>query len=134
MLETDVVAVENALLAGDHVGALVLAADALAREEALGGSAIHGATLRRLLGEAALALGRVDDTRRELEASIALADDHGAEYERALALTALERLGRLTGEGPDPARTAESHEILERLQVRAVVWTPVRPPEAAPAG
>ena len=95
-----------------------------AREAAIGGSAVHGSALRRLRGEANLWLGRVDDAREELELSLAVARANGADYEIALTLAVLERVGRMQGRPLEDAATVESREILERLGVRAVVWTP----------
>jgi hypothetical protein len=124
VLETDVVAAGAALLAGDPERALELSDDALAREAAIGGSAVHGSVLRRLRGEANLWLGRIDDARDELEVGLTIARASGADYEIALTLAVLERVGRMQGRPVRSAAAVESREILERLGVRAVVWTP----------
>jgi tetratricopeptide (TPR) repeat protein len=124
ILETEVMSAEAALLAGDPEQALDLSADALAREAAIGGSAVHGSALHRIRGEAQLWLGNVDTARDELELSLTAARDSGTDYEIALTLAVLERVGLLQGRPLDDASRRESRQILERLGVRAVVWTP----------
>jgi tetratricopeptide (TPR) repeat protein len=124
ILETDVVAVEAALLACEPERALELSVDALAREAASGGAALHGAALRRVRGEAYLFLGRLDQARSELELSLAVARANSADYEVALTLAVLERVTRMEGRPFGAEASEESRTILERLGVRAVVWTP----------
>ncbi len=123
LLETDVVAVEAALLARQPERALQLSADALEREAAAGGAALHGAALRRVRGEAYLLLDRLDQARAELELSLAVARANSAAYEVALSLAVLERVARLEARTVGTEASEESRAILERLGVRAVVWT-----------
>jgi class 3 adenylate cyclase/tetratricopeptide (TPR) repeat protein len=124
ILETDVVAVEAALLAHEPERALELSVDALAREAASGGAALHGAALRRVRGEAYLLLGELDQARAELELSLAVARANSADYEVALTLAVLARVARMEDRQLGAEAAEESRVILERLGVRAVVWTP----------
>jgi hypothetical protein len=75
-------------------------------------------------GEAYLLLDRLDRARAELELSLAVARANNTDYEVALTLAVLERVARVEGTPLAPDAHEESREILERLGVRAVVWTP----------
>jgi hypothetical protein len=103
---------------------LELSADALTRDAAAGGAALHSAALRRVRGEAYLLLGRLDQARAELELGLAVARANSMDYDVALALAVLARVARLEERPLGAEASEESRAILERLGVRAVVWTP----------
>ncbi len=122
---------ECLVLEGAGVDALTLASGALARAETVPGVSVVVANLHRLRGWAYLQTGRPDEAREALEESLRLARLEGenfgirsADYEIALTLGALVRLGALTGERTDELE-AERDTILGRLGVVKVPEPPL---------
>jgi len=131
LLTTDARLVECLVLEGAGVDALTLASGALARAETVPGVSVVVANLHRLRGWAYLQTGRPDEAREALEESLRLARLEGenfgirsADYEIALTLGALVRLGALTGERTDELE-AERDTILGRLGVVKVPEPPL---------
>ncbi len=79
-------------LGGDHDRAVEIAAQALARAADDESSALVRPVLNRVLGQAHLLAGRLDDARAALELAIAEASRFEHRYEEALALAALSDL------------------------------------------
>jgi class 3 adenylate cyclase/tetratricopeptide (TPR) repeat protein len=82
--------------------------------------------LHRVRGYALLQLGRAAEAREAFEASLAAARQSGADYEAAITVQALSRLGRIDGsEVPPPGAEEESDAVLEALGVVAVLAFPL---------
>jgi tetratricopeptide (TPR) repeat protein len=126
-LETDVRIAECLAMQGLSSESLGLATEALARSEALGGPATP--QLQRVRGSALAQLGRLLEAREALEESVVGARDREAEYEEALALQGLARIGAIQGSSDAPGLEAHHRAILERL---GVVAAPVIPIGQAP--
>ena len=107
-------------LGGDHDRAVELAARTLARAAGDEGSALVLPVLNRVLGQAHLLAGRLDDAREALELAIAEASRVEHRYEEALALAALSALG----DAPSEA-AARRDSLFEQLGIVALpaAWT-----------
>jgi tetratricopeptide (TPR) repeat protein len=121
-LESDVRIAECLAMQGRSTEALELSTEALARSETLGGPATP--QLQRVRGYALAQLGRLPEAREALEESVAGASDREAEYEEALALEALARIGAIEGSSDAPELKARYRAIFDRL---GVVTVPVMP-------
>lgn len=131
VLLVDALTAECALLSGEDEAALKLAGDALDKAGSIGGAAVYAPLLLRLRGEALVKLGMRSEGRTDLEASLEAARARGLDYEIALTLLGLGRLG----EGDAEAFEAEGVAILERLGVRSIPGAPAASmPSASPAG
>ncbi len=95
-------------LGGDYDRAAELAAMALARAIDDEGSALVRPVLHRVLGQAHLLAGRLDDARAALELAIAEANRVEHRYEEALALASLSRLADAPGMRPHAATRSSS--------------------------
>jgi tetratricopeptide (TPR) repeat protein len=126
-LESDVRIAECLAMQGRASEALELSTEALARSETLGGPATP--QLQRVRGCALAQLGRLSEAREALEESVAGARGREAEYEEALALQALARIGAIEGSSDAPELDARYRPIFERL---GVVAAPMIPIGAAP--
>ena len=123
-LESDVRIAECLAMQGRSTQALELSTEALARSETLGGPATP--QLQRVRGYALAQLGRLSEAREALEESVAGARGREAEYEEALALQGLARIGAIDGSSDAPELEARYRAIFERL---GVVTAPVMPIE-----
>ena len=121
-LESDVRIAECLAMQGRASEALDLSTDALARSETLGGPATP--QLQRVRGCALAQIGRLPEAREALEQSVAGARGREAEYEEALALHALARIGAIERSSNTPDLQARYRAIFERL---GVVVAPVIP-------
>jgi len=137
VLDTKARMAECELLAGRPDAARRLVEEALEQAKTLGGVSAQHPLLLRVLGAALARTGDLDGARRALRESLGAAQTRGADYERALTLRVVARLGHGSGpaagaaeqstaagtaEQSTAAGTAEqSTAILERL---GVVWTP----------
>ena len=131
LLTVDARLVESLVLQGAGTDALRLASDALERADKIPGVSVIAANLHRLRGWAYIQSGRVLEARAALEESLRLArleDENlgikSADYEIALTLDALVRLGELTGQRTDEL-AAERDEILDGLGVVNVPEPPL---------
>jgi tetratricopeptide (TPR) repeat protein len=122
-LESDVRIAECLAMQGRAAEALELAAEAVARSETLGGPATP--QLQRVRGCALAQLGRLAEAREALDESVAGARGREAEYEEALALQALARIGAIEGSSDAPELEARSRAIFERLGVVASQMIPI---------
>ncbi|MDQ1466732.1 MAG: hypothetical protein QOH10_1147 [Actinomycetota bacterium] len=122
MLQTDVWIVEAMVLAGDPA-TLAHADDIRARAAANGGVSVTTPALERVRGYALAQLNDWAAARAAFEASLEAARARDADYEVALTLDALARLGALQGEDVAALET-ESRTMFERLGVRRVVEVP----------
>ncbi len=121
VLETKARMAECLFLAGD-VGAALDAADtAIEQSRALGGVSAQHPLLFRIRGAALLRRGDHDGARDALEESLRAAAARDADYEQALTLRVLGRLGDDSDDDEYAAAQADSAAILARL---GVVWTP----------
>jgi hypothetical protein len=102
-------------LAGDHDRAAEIAASTLARAADDEAGALVRPVLNRVLGQAHLLAGRLEDARAALELAIAEANEVEHRYEEALALAALDGLGDTTSEA---ALRRES--LFEQLGIAAL--------------
>jgi class 3 adenylate cyclase/predicted ATPase len=90
--------------------------------------------LHRVRGYALLQLGRAAEAREAFEASLMAARQSGADYEAAITVQALSRLGRVDGsESLPPGAEDESDAVLEGLGVVAVLAFPVSAGSRRPA-
>ena len=133
-LESDVRIAECLAMQGRASEALELATEALARSETLGGPATP--QLQRVRGCALAQLGRLSEAREALEESVAGARGREAEYEEALALQGLARIGAIEGSSDAPELEARYRAIFERLGVVAAPMIPIgeAPGPSAPRG
>jgi class 3 adenylate cyclase/tetratricopeptide (TPR) repeat protein len=122
-LESDVRIAECLAMQGRSTQALELATEALARSETLGGPATP--QLQRVRGCALARLGRLSEARDALEESVAGAKGREAEYEEALALEGLARIGAIEGSSDTPELEARYRAIFERLGVVAAPVIPI---------
>jgi len=122
-LESDVRIAECLSMQGRSTQALELATEALARSEALGGPATP--QLQRVRGCAFAQLGRLSEAREALQESVVGARGREAEYEEALALQALARIGAIEGSSDAPELEARYRAIFERLGVVAAPVIPI---------
>ena len=122
-LESDVRIAECLAMQGRSTQALELSTEALARSETLGGPATP--QLQRVRGCALAQLGRLSEAREALEESVAGARGREAEYEEALALQALARIGAIDGDSDTPELEARYRAIFERLGVVTAPVTPI---------
>ncbi|HET7309491.1 MAG TPA: tetratricopeptide repeat protein, partial [Actinomycetota bacterium] len=122
-LESDVRIAECLAMQGRSKQALELSTEALARSETLGGPATP--QLQRVRGYALAQLGRLSEAREVLEESVAGARSREAEYEEALALQALARIGAIEGSPDAPELEARYRAIFERLGVVAAPVIPI---------
>jgi tetratricopeptide (TPR) repeat protein len=131
LLTTDARIVELLVLRGDASAALERAGAALARGETLDGVSVQVAMLHRLRGWALIQSGDFESARTALGDSLEIvrsgAGNFGIEstdYDAALTLDALARLGHLTRD--DVGEFARDRDaILERLGVVAIFDPPV---------
>jgi len=121
-LESDVRIAECLAMQGRSSEALELSTEALARSETLGGPATP--QLQRVRGYALAQLGRLPEAREAMDESVAEARGREAEYEEALALQGLARIGAVEGSADASVLEARYHAIFERL---GVVTVPVMP-------
>jgi tetratricopeptide (TPR) repeat protein len=121
-LESDVRIAECLAMQGRSKQALQLSTEAVARSETLGGPATP--QLQRVRGYALAQLGRLPEAREAFEESVAGARDREADYEEALALQGLARIGLIEGSPDAPELEARYRAIFERL---GVVTVPVMP-------
>jgi tetratricopeptide (TPR) repeat protein len=126
LLTTDSRLGESLVLQGEGAAALELSTSALERSESLEGVSLQVAMLRRLRGWAFMQAGALARAREELQESLRVArlgdanfGAESADYDAALTLDALVRLGQLTGESTKESER-ERDVILERLGV--VSW------------
>ena len=124
VLMTDSRLVECLVLAGAGEAALALADETLRRAEGMQDVTIIVTRLHRLRGWAHMQANRLAEAGEAIEESLRLAqfEDFGlwsADYEIALSLGALVRLGTLTGE-PTDELAARRDAILARLGVASV--------------
>jgi class 3 adenylate cyclase/tetratricopeptide (TPR) repeat protein len=127
-LETQARMAEALLLAGKPTEAVDIVDRTLRDVEELGGLAVLGAMLQRLLGCALISedLGRA---RGALLESLRLARSVNAEYEAGQTLVALAGLARLCGEREaEEAYRNEAQVILDRLGVVSLAEIPVPVP------
>ena len=122
-LESDVRIAECLAMQGRASEALELATEALARSETLGGPATPSSNGFR--GCALAQLGRLSEAREALEESVAGARGREAEYEEALALQGLARIGAIEGSSDAPELDARYRAIFERLGVVAAPMIPI---------
>ena len=121
-LESDVRIAECLAMQGRSSEALELSTEALARSETLGGPATP--QLQRVRGYALAQLGRLPEAREAMEESVVEARGREAEYEEALALEGLARIGAIEGSSDTPELEGRYRAIFERL---GVVSAPVIP-------
>jgi predicted ATPase/class 3 adenylate cyclase len=131
VLTTDARLVECLVLAGAGDAALPLTEEALRRAQGMQGVSVIVAILHRLQGWGYMQAKKLDEAREALEESLRVAQLEGenfgfrsAEYEIALTLGALVRLGTLTGE-PTEELAARRDSILAQLGVVAVPEPPL---------
>jgi class 3 adenylate cyclase/tetratricopeptide (TPR) repeat protein len=131
LLTTDARIAECLVLQGGAADARAHVLDALRQAESMAGVSVIVANLYRLLGWTHLQTAELDSAREALERSLDLArlDDENfglrsADYEVALTLSALVRLGALVGEPANEAKT-ERDAIFARLGVVAVPEPPL---------
>ena len=131
VLTTDSRLVESLVLQGESGTALQLAAEAIESAQEVEGVSLQLAMLRRLRGWALMQSVALAAAHDELQESLRLArsgdSNFGAEsadYDAALTLDALARLGQLTGENTE-AYEEERDAILERLGVLATPSPPL---------
>jgi tetratricopeptide (TPR) repeat protein len=131
LLTTEARRIECLLAEGAPARALELAAEALRDAETIAGVSVIVAQLHRLRGYASMQLGELEAAREALEASLVAARQEGenfgtksVEYEVALTLGALVRLGAMTG-APSPDLAAERDAIFARLGVVEVKEPPL---------
>ena len=124
VLLTDARHAECLVLEGKSKAARRTANAALRRAEALGDVFGSKAVLYRARGCALLQLGRLEEARRDLEASLDDARRREARYDTALALDALVALGRLAREPTDPIEQ-ERDAIVGRLNVVSMPSIPL---------
>ncbi len=105
------------LLRDGEAEAALAAADASLAAAPSGASA--GPELRRLRGQALVALGRTDEGRQELRAALALARENGARHEVEASLRALLRHDAASGSDEATAWAAERAELADHLGVVA---------------
>jgi tetratricopeptide (TPR) repeat protein len=134
VLMTDTWVVEYLVLAGAGDAALPLAEETLRRAEGMRGVSVVVATLHRLRGWGYMQAKRLHEAREALDESLRVAQLEGenfglrsTEYEIALTLDALVRLGTLTGE-PTDELAARRDAILARLGVVGVPEPPLETP------
>jgi len=104
--------------------ALERATTALVNAEAQEGLSGQIPLLQRVRGWASLQLGRMDEARSALDASLAVGRAREAPYEVALTLRALAQLSRVEGLPADPGADLESRRILAELGVVAIPDVP----------
>jgi tetratricopeptide (TPR) repeat protein len=114
-LLADARAAEALGLGGDYDRAADLAAQTLARAIDDEASALVRPVLHRVLGQAHLLAGRLDDAREALELAIAEANRVEHRYEEALALAAITRLA----DAPDEAQVRRD-SLFEQLGIVAL--------------
>jgi tetratricopeptide (TPR) repeat protein len=131
LLTVDARLVECLVLQGAGTDGLQLASDALERADKMPGVSVIAANLHRLRGWGYIQSGQLLEARGALEESLRLArleDENlgikSADYEIALTLGALVRLGELTGQRSDELE-AERDAILDRLGVVKVPEPPL---------
>ena len=129
MLETDARIAECLVFQGSSERALERADRGLRDARALGGVPAQLPLLHRARGYALVQLGRFDEARAALTASMEAAQARQAEFETALTGRAFVDLARLEGELPEEDLVVLFTEALQRLGVVAVVEVPL--PEAA---
>jgi tetratricopeptide (TPR) repeat protein len=122
-LESDVRIAECLAMQGRSTQALELSTEALARSETLGGPATP--QLQRVRGCALAQLGRLPEAREALEESAAGARAREAEYEEALALQGLARIGAIEESSDAAELEVRYRAIFERLGVVTVPVIPI---------
>jgi hypothetical protein len=115
---------ESLLFENHGAASLALATDALTRLEKLGGQPIVIALLHRMRGLALVQTGARDEGVAEIEAGLSVAREGDVDYEVALAMRELARLG--VGEIADVTR--EYRAIFERLGVERAPEVPLPAP------
>jgi tetratricopeptide (TPR) repeat protein len=131
LLTTDARMLEAIVLQGD-ASALEVAEGLLERARAMEGVSVQTAMLHRLRGWALMQTGQLEQARESLTESLRIAragdanfGGESADYDAALTLDALVRLGRLTGEtNEDLERDRDA--ITTRLGVVALPQPPLR--------
>jgi tetratricopeptide (TPR) repeat protein len=123
-LLTDAREAEALQLGGDFDRAADLAARTLARASEDEGSSLVRPVLNRVLGQAHLLAGRLDEARAALEIAIDEANRVEHRYEEALALAALGTLG-----DTEAAVAARKEALFEQLGIVALPggWDSFRP-------
>ena len=116
LLESRARLTELRVFEGRHAEALELGRACLADEGAVG---VVRVLLERMVGYASHQARRGDDARPHLEASVALAQEVGSEYETAISQRALAEVSK------DAGLLAESDAALARLGVVAVPRVPL---------
>lgn len=129
-IETDARIAEALVLRGDGDEALVLADEALSKDETMGGVSAQAPILHRLRGYALMRLNRADESREALAAGLNAARSRKASFEEALTLRALAQLAEMEGTR-DPEAAEESEKILAGLGVVAVTDPAGIPPPGA---
>ncbi len=131
VLEVDARVAECLLFTGEPARALSAASELSARAQAEGGVAVLTPQLERVRGYALVQLGDGSGARDAFERSLAAARARGADYEAALTLQALIRLGLFGGRPAPGDALEESGAILDRLGVIAVPAVPLPAASAA---
>jgi len=120
------------VLAGDHEAALTLAQELERRVLRLGETAPLVAVFDRLVGYALCQAGQVRAGWSRLGTSLLRNRENGVEYQAALSLHALGRVGRLLDAPGVETLTEEAQAIFDRLGVVRVPEVPL--PAAASLG
>ncbi len=129
VLETDARTAEGHAFNGDGRAALSCAEETLERL-ASSDVTVQRPLLHRIRGWSLMQLGDLGGAREALEESLRSAREMNADYEAAITLTSLARLGHLTGTGQTQELWEETKAIYQRLGVLAVPFAPL-PAEAA---
>ena len=125
VLDCDARIAECLALRGDASLALDLANDALARAGSAEGGAV-GSILERVRGYALGQMGRSDDAQAAFDASLRLARARGGmQFDLALALDAIIRLSRISGDRAPAGFEEERAELLEHLGVERIAEIPL---------
>ncbi|MFL5737517.1 MAG: tetratricopeptide repeat protein [Actinomycetota bacterium] len=125
ILETDLRSAELMLMQERSKDAGMLAENGLERVRSLGG-AVQEPGFLRVRGYALMQDSDLDAAEAAFRESLAAAREREAEFEVALTLDAMVRLGELRGTPADEEAT-EARDIFERLRVTAVPSVPVPP-------
>lgn len=115
---------EDAVLQGRPIEAVEAVDAAFARAGSIGGSPQVEPILYRARGYARLQLGDLAGARDDLEASLAVATERGADYEAALTVRAFELLAREGGASVEADRSGMADATFTRL---GVTWVPSPP-------
>jgi class 3 adenylate cyclase/tetratricopeptide (TPR) repeat protein len=127
LLEADARDAERLVFAAEPEAALEMAADVRARTERFGGMPYVLAMLDRLSGYAACQQGDPKGGYARLEASLDRARGARVDYEIALTLEAMTRVGPLVDATGIDVIASEAEEIFHRLGVVSTLTVPLSP-------